>query len=256
MEPSLEHRRREADQFAEHRSRRIVRDAGSIEVCRGEGGTGRCVIVHARHDGCLDILDIVEEAEVAQALERVRSLPLAGRVPYKVRLDGKWWTFEATYRWPLIGVCRPDRNGTLLLLSSVGAGLMITGILKSDMEESRFAEDWRATFDLDLDLDADEVDGHDVDAGTNAHARAAEQARVRTVEAARRVGARRSKPTPGEAVQTEYARLGCGRGPDVAPSRHSASTSTKSAGRPRPLTRAARRATRPECMPQRSSREF
>jgi len=100
----------------------------------------------------------------------------------------------------------------VLLLSSVGAGLMITGI-EEDAEESRYKEDWRATFDLD----ADEADGGDVDAGTNAHARAAEQPRVRTVETARRVGARRSKPnTTGEAVQAEYARLGCGRGPNVA----------------------------------------
>ena len=208
LEPTLELLRREADEFAEHRSRRIIRDAGSIEVCRGEGATGRCVLVHARRDGCLDILDIVQEADVPQALERLRTLPLAGRAPYKIRLNHKWWTFEATYRWPLIGVCQPDRK-TLLLLSSVGAGLMITGVLKDlDVEESRFHEDWRAPFDLDTD---DEVERPEAE--TNTHA--AKQGKlVDRVEGIKRSttathGARRQPRSPASLVEAEYARLGC-----------------------------------------------
>ncbi len=164
------------------------------------------MIVHVRPDRCLDILDIVEEAQVSQACERLQNLPLTGREPYKFRFGGKWWSFKATYKWPLIGVCQPDKE-TLLLLSSVGAGLMITGVWEEGCE-SKFVEDWRVTFDL---------------GGATPHTRAPEQASSR---AAKRP-ARRSddvqeshgaKPphARADAVQAEYTRLASRRVSEAA----------------------------------------
>lgn len=104
------------------------------------------MIVHVRPDRCLDILDIVEGAQVSQACERLQDLPLTGREPFKFRYGGKWCSFQATYKWPLIGVCQPDKE-TLLLLSIVGAGLMITGVWEEGYQ-SISVEDWRLPFDL------------------------------------------------------------------------------------------------------------
>ena len=164
------------------------------------------MIVHVRPDRCLDILDIVEGAQVSQACERLQDLPLTGREPFKFRYGGKWCSFQATYKWPLIGVCQPDKE-TLLLLSIVGAGLMITGVWEEGYQ-SISVEDWRLPFDL---------------GGPTPHTRAPEQASNRAPRRpARRAvdleASQKAKPptTRADAVQAEYARLASRRAAEAA----------------------------------------
>ena len=202
----LEHRRRLSGQFEEHVSHPVRLDAGRVAVCGEQGGTGHHVIIHVRPDRCLDILDIVEEAQVSQACERLQNLPLTGREPFKFRYGGKWCSFQATYKWPLIGVCQPNKE-TLLLLSIVGAGLMITGVWEEGYQ-SISVEDWRLPFDL---------------GGPMPHTRAPEQASNRAPRRpARRAvdleASQKAKPptTRADAVQAEYARLASRRAAEAA----------------------------------------
>lgn len=235
MEQSLEHRRRLCEQYNElldHGvSRPIDFEAGAIAVYGEQGGTGHLVITRFRPDDRLEIVDMVEEAQVARAVERLQQLPSAPGKPYTIRIAGKLRSFQATYKWPLIGFCRADKD-TVFLLSSVGAGLVLTGHYKGSWYSRD--EDWRETLDLtdegDLDADAD---------GAEPHARAARPARVRRPKAVDRVGearrvsdvvqaARAARPHAGapesakrvgelgDEVQAEYARLARGRVFDVA----------------------------------------
>ena len=235
MEQSLAHRRRLCEQYNElldHGvSRPIDLEAGALAVYGEQGGTGHLVITRFRPDDRLEIVDMVEEAQVARAVERLQKLPSAPGKPYTIRIAGKLRSFQATYKWPLIGFCRADKD-TVFLLSSGGAGLILTGQHKGSWYSRD--EDWRETIDLtdeaDLDADAD---------GAEPHARAARPARIRPAKAVDRVGearrvsdvvqaARGARPhagAPGPAkrvgelgdeVQAEYARLARGRVFDVA----------------------------------------
>ena len=228
MEQSLKHRRRLCEQYNElldHGvSRPIDFEAGAIAVYGEQGGTGHLVITRFRPDDRLEIVDMVEEAQVARAVERLQKLPSAPGKPYTIRIAGKLRSFQAAYKWPLIGFCRADKD-TVFLLSSGGAGLILTGQHKGSWYSRD--EDWRETIDLtneaDRDADAD---------GAEPHARAARPARVRpakagrvsdVVQAARGARPHAGAPGPpkrvggfGDEVQAEYARLARGRVFDVA----------------------------------------
>lgn len=180
-----DHVRRLAEQYELHVRHPIVLETGRIAMLGEPGGTGHRVVVQVRADRRLDILDILREAQMYRLQE-----PLKDRAPYHVTFNGKHYAFQATHMWPLLGVCSPDPE-TTLLLSSVEGGLMLTWDKEGGGCDSRVVDDWRVPFNV---------------------VRAARP--KQTSRPARRVAGRPGQPPHAhvEAVKAEYTRLASDQG--------------------------------------------
>jgi hypothetical protein len=142
LESTQDHVRRLAEQYELHVRHPIVLETGRIAMLGEPGGTGHRVVVQVRADRRLDILDILREAQMYRLQE-----PLKDRAPYHVTFNGKHYAFQATHMWPLLGVCSPDPE-TTLLLSSVEGGLMLTWDKEGGGCDSRVVDDWRVPFNV------------------------------------------------------------------------------------------------------------
>ena len=142
LESTQDHVRRLAEQYELHVRHPIVLETGRIAMLGEPGGPGHRVVVQVRADRRLDILDILREAQMYRLQE-----PLKDRAPYHVTFNGKHYAFQATHMWPLLGVCSPDPE-TTLLLSSVEGGLMLTWDKEGGGCDSRVVDNWRVPFNV------------------------------------------------------------------------------------------------------------
>ena len=104
--------------------RRVPVDTGTIEICGDQAALdrrGRHAVTYVHPDRLLAILDLVDEAEVAEHCVQYQHAELEDLEPYTVVFRGKPRHFQATSKSFLMGVC--DCGDATILVAGLDGGL-------------------------------------------------------------------------------------------------------------------------------------